>query len=103
MTHEACETKLRSVVRSSVHACPGNWVAIGRAVVYYARAARTFSAWIEYWHCSQMDPTSSGSLAFSRHGYVGLFGSLTDISYTIPDGNKSWMTLSTEHPVTFLQ
>ena len=52
MTHEACESKLRSVVRSSVHPYPGNWVAIGRAVVYYAWAARTFSAEIKCRHCS---------------------------------------------------
>ena len=37
MTHVACETTLLSVVRSSIYSCPGNLVAIGRAVVYYAR------------------------------------------------------------------
>ena len=37
MTHIACETKLLSVVRSSIHSWPGNLVAIGHAVVYYAR------------------------------------------------------------------
>ena len=52
MTHEACESKLRSVVRSSMHLCPGNWVAILRAVVYYAWAAHAFSAGIKYRHCS---------------------------------------------------
>ena len=36
MTHVACESKLRSVARSSLQPCPGNWVAIERAVVYYA-------------------------------------------------------------------
>ena len=40
-TYVACKSKLRSVVRSSMHPCLGNWVAIGRAVVYYARAAHT--------------------------------------------------------------
>ena len=40
MSHVACEYKLRSVVRSSMH--PRNW--IKRAVVYYAQAAHTFSA-----------------------------------------------------------
>ena len=35
MTHVACESTLRSVVRSSMHPCPGNWMAIGCAVVYY--------------------------------------------------------------------
>ena len=28
----------------ALHACPGNWVAIRCAVVYYARAAHVFSA-----------------------------------------------------------
>ena len=39
MAHVACESKLRSVVRSSMHPCPGNWVAIGRAVDYHVRVA----------------------------------------------------------------
>ena len=51
MTDEACESKLRSLVRSSVHPYPGNPVAIGRAVVYYAWAAREFSAGIKCRHC----------------------------------------------------
>ena len=29
MTHEACESKLRSVVRSSMHPYQANWVASG--------------------------------------------------------------------------
>ena len=29
MTHEACESRLRSVVRSFMHPYPGYWVAIG--------------------------------------------------------------------------
>ena len=39
MTHAyvACETKLLSVVRSSIHSWPGNMVAVGCVVVYYAR------------------------------------------------------------------
>ena len=52
MDHLACESKLRSVVRSSMHPCPGIWVEIGRAVVYYARAARAFSAGIKCRHCT---------------------------------------------------
>ena len=28
MTHVACESKLHSVARSSMHPSPGNWVAI---------------------------------------------------------------------------
>ena len=47
MAHVACESKLRLLVRSSMHPCPGNWVAIGCAVVYYARSTHTFSAVIK--------------------------------------------------------
>ena len=35
MTNVACESKLRSIVRSSMHPCPGYWVVIGFVVVYY--------------------------------------------------------------------
>ena len=48
----ACDPKLRLIVRSFMHPCPGNWVAIGRAVVYYARADQAFSAGIKCRHCS---------------------------------------------------
>ena len=51
MTHEVCESTLRSVMRSSMHPCPGNRLTIGRAVVYYAKAAHTFSAEIKCQHC----------------------------------------------------
>ena len=51
MTHVACESKLCSVTRSSLHPCPGNLVAIGRAVVYYAWTAQAFSAGIKCRHC----------------------------------------------------
>ena len=51
MTHLACESKIRSVVRSSMHPYPGDLVvAIGRAVVYYAQASQVFSAGIECQH-----------------------------------------------------
>ena len=56
MTHEACESKLRSVVRSSMHPYPGSWVAIERAVVYYGWAARAFSAGIKCRHCITARP-----------------------------------------------
>ena len=52
MTHVAYESKLRSVIRSSIHQCQGNWLAIGHTVVYYARAAHTFSARIKCRHCT---------------------------------------------------
>ena len=51
LTHVACESKLHTLIQSSVHACPGNWVAIVHAVVYNAGAAHAFSAVIEYRHC----------------------------------------------------
>ena len=34
-----------------MHSCPGNRVAIGRAVVHYARAAYQFCAGIKCRHC----------------------------------------------------
>ena len=52
MTDVACKSKLRLVVRSFMHPCPGNWVAIGCAGVYYARASHAFSAGIKCQHCS---------------------------------------------------
>ena len=51
MAHVSCESKLRPVVRSSMQPCPGNWVSIGRVVVYCARAAHVFSAGIKCRHC----------------------------------------------------
>ena len=51
MTDVACESKLGSVVRLSMHPCPGNWVAIGRVVVYHAWPAHAFCAGIKCCHC----------------------------------------------------
>ena len=51
MTHEACESKLRSVVRSSIHPYPEKLVAIGHAVEYCAWAAHEFSAGIKCRYC----------------------------------------------------
>ena len=51
MSQVSSESKLRSVVSSSMHPCPGNWVAIGSAVVYYPRAAQAFDSGIRYRHC----------------------------------------------------
>ena len=42
MNHLACKSKLRLVVRSSMHQCPRNRMPIGRAVVYDIRAAQAF-------------------------------------------------------------
>ena len=38
-----------------MHPCPGYWVGIGRAVVYYARGSHTFSARIKCRHCTDAD------------------------------------------------
>ena len=49
----ACKPKPRSVVMSSIAMPPysGPWVAIGPAVMLFARAAQAFSAGIKCWHC----------------------------------------------------
>ena len=47
MTHVACGSKLRSVVRSFMHPCPGDLVAIGCADVYYAQTVHAFSAGVK--------------------------------------------------------
>ena len=52
MIHVAFKSKLRPVMRPSVHPRPGYGVAIGRAVVYYARAARAFDAGIKCRLCN---------------------------------------------------
>ena len=81
MTHEACESKLhvRSVVRSSMHPYPGIWVAIGRVVVYYAWAAREFSAGIKYRHC--------GSGSTELHRLLSPQKKLRNIMFSQPDDN----------------
>ena len=52
MTYVVCESKLHSVVRSSIQLCQGNWVASGHIVVYYAWAAHAFSAGVKCQHCT---------------------------------------------------
>ena len=61
MTHVACESKLRSFVRSSVHPCAGNWVAIERLVGHYARAAHAFGAGIKCRHCRYLGISVGGN------------------------------------------
>ena len=51
MTHVDSESKLCSVVRSSMHPCPRNRVATGSVVVYHAQVARAFSAGTRFRHC----------------------------------------------------
>ena len=52
MAHVAFESKLRSVVGHTCIHAQENCVAIGRVVVYTARAARIFSAGIKCRHCT---------------------------------------------------
>ena len=40
-----------SYVKSSMNPCPGNWVVVGCAVVYYAWPVNAFSAGIKCRHC----------------------------------------------------
>ena len=56
MNHVACESKLSSFDRSYMHPFPGNWVVIGRGVVYSARA---FSAAIKSRQCSSSSSNNS--------------------------------------------
>ena len=55
ITHVACESKLRSVVRSSMHPYSGNLLAIGRVVVHYSLATHTFSAGIKCQHSTEYE------------------------------------------------
>ena len=61
MNHVACESKLRPVVRSSRHPCTGNWMVIGRTVVYNARAAHAYSAGLKGKHCRLNTRTPSAA------------------------------------------
>ena len=63
INHVACESKLRPVVRSSMHPCLRNRVAIRLAVVYYARAAHAFSAGII---CRHRSLSSYSSTLFTQ-------------------------------------
>ena len=35
-----------------MHSFPGNWVAVGRAVVYYARTGHALSGGVKCWQCN---------------------------------------------------
>ena len=52
-----------------MHACPGNWLAIGRAVGYNARTAHAFGAGIECRHCTHFKQWCIG---FPRSGRVSI-------------------------------
>ena len=51
VTRTPTNNKLRSGVMSAMYPYPGRWVAIGRAVVYYASAAHEFSSGIKCQYC----------------------------------------------------
>ena len=81
-----------------MHPCPGNWVAIGHAVVYFARAANTLSAGIKCRHC-RLVLISSVSLiepnkkhAFNVNNVIGMYISYVyvldmPITYLFINGN----------------
>ena len=52
MTHVDCESRTRSIVRSSMPTCQDNWMSTGRAVVYYAQTAHPFRVGIKCQHGS---------------------------------------------------
>ena len=52
MTNVSCESMVYSVMRSSVYACPRNWVVIGRPVVYLAQTANALCAGVKRMHYS---------------------------------------------------
>ena len=68
VTHVACESRLLSIERLSMSLCPGNWVAIGSAVVYHAQASHVFSAGIMCRHCRR---ASVGNLLAHFHALFG--------------------------------
>ena len=51
LTRVACKSKLCLCVSLSMQPFQGTWVAIGCAVVHYARVAHAFSAGIKLQHC----------------------------------------------------
>ena len=59
MTHVSCESLLHLVIRSSIHPCQGNWVAIGHTVVYYGQAANALRSGIKCRHCMLNDVSVS--------------------------------------------
>ena len=61
------ESMLRSVVRSHMHLCPWNWVAIGHAVVYYFWTDKALSVGIRCRHCSRF---RNRALLQSRVNYL---------------------------------
>ena len=65
MTQVACESKLCPVM--TCYPCPGNWLAIEHAVMYYAQAAHVFSAGIKCWHCSRYSKFNSIGPLVSIH------------------------------------
>ena len=71
MAHVVSVSKLRwDVMRLSMHPCPGNWMTIGRTVVFYARATHAFSAGIRCLHCRVTQRQQTGWLLI--HNCLGI-------------------------------
>ena len=51
MTLRGLRIKATFSLWSYMHLLPGNWVAIGHTVMYYARVAHTFNAGIKFLRC----------------------------------------------------
>ena len=66
-----------------MHQCLGNWVAIGRVVLYYVRAVEAISAGIKWLHCM------SGNMIFML--------SLVSCTWVIP-GSKGESHLPVNGP-----
>ena len=60
------QIEVRSAVSSSMHPWPENWMAIGRAVVYSARATHVFIAGIKCRHCRWL-PSHNGTFYRTVH------------------------------------
>ena len=57
-----------------MYPCPLSWVAIGRVFVYYARAARAFSAGIKCRHCRSYHITNDTvNNAYDLSIHTGVF------------------------------
>ena len=94
ITYVACESMLRSVVRSSMHPCQGNWVAIGRAVIYYAWAAQALRAGIKCRHSRFIVTQRDRFLQYRHFSLAARFCELCDLG-ALDDARHMIMQCST--------
>ena len=72
--------------------CPGNWVEIGRAVVYYARDDQAFSAGIKCRYCNkclyeslrEIQQVSQSTQKPPHSCFDGLKGAIYSLPYNYP-------------------